>query len=625
MASKNSKKNQNQVKLAVSPSQNVTMPLDVVSKNSWQPMVWQAVSLIIVATALAFVSASGNAFTLWDDPAYVTYRPEILKPTWHGLKLLLKQEIGLNYHPVTMASYWLNSLIFGPSEASFIWGNIAIHAANACLLFIITLQLGKSKLWALALALLWALHPIHVESVVWIAERKDVLYVFFFLVSMCLYIKFINTNSAILLACSVAFFGLACLSKAMAVVLPLCLLLVDYYLGKNLSVTKNFLVKLPYFIIALAVGLLAIHIQNGGNLGGLIHKTLADVALHNKLAMSDKILYAAYGFLTYIAKVLVPIHLHNFYPFPPNSSKYAFYIVIILALLATAYLLRKKHKDVVFGLLFFVVGISTVLQILNVGGAVLAERYSYLASVGLLWVVVYLAEKTLNQGVFTMAIATLALTYTIATHTYAKTYKNTATLFENTLLYEPNLALAREYIAKHNSISSNFDNVIKTGEQALAQGSRSFELIRTIANAYMNKNDTLKAGEYYNKNIQYADDRRRFAAYYDRGQYYSKKRDYSKAANDFAIANKLSNKPFMFYKEWTFALVNANRLVEAQPMLNKMIANKIAEDTCYNNLAHILNLKGDRPGAIAALRKATALNPTNTTYANNLKKLSSVK
>jgi protein O-mannosyl-transferase len=123
-------------------------------------------------------------------------------------------------------------------------------------------------------ALFWGIHPMHVESVIWVSERKDVLYTMFFFLSCIQYIKYLEQNARKNLIYCFIFFVLSCLSKGMAVILPLVLLLIDYWYGRDFITVKNITSKIPFLIVAFLFGALAIHIQGGGNLGGKIEKII---------------------------------------------------------------------------------------------------------------------------------------------------------------------------------------------------------------------------------------------------------------------------------------------------------------------------------------------------------------
>ncbi len=288
------------------------------------------IGILVVAVLLAFAASFGNDFVSFDDPVYILDNPLITSPSFASLIKLLKVECGYNFHPLTMASLWLNSFFFGQSASSFIVTNTIIHIINTILVFVFVRKLSQGNIFvSFYTALLWGVHPMHAESVIWIAERKNVLYACFFLLSCIQYIKFLDSKKTKFIVFSFLFFFLSCLAKATAVTLPFVLLLLDYWFDKKSFSYKNLLVKTPFFIASLLFGLLAIDIQAGGDLGGRIEKLTQfnDSAIQN-IPYLQKICFGSYGFLVYIIKLFVPFHQHNFYAYPSSGDSFGIQYIV---------------------------------------------------------------------------------------------------------------------------------------------------------------------------------------------------------------------------------------------------------------------------------------------------------
>ena len=191
--------------------------------------------LLIGLSIVAFYPAFNNNFVNWDDQFYVTANPLIYNPSWDSFKVLFTKIVSLNYHPITMLSLWINAKLSGiDSAAPFIITNVTIHILNALLVFLLIFRItNKKAIVAFVTALVFAIHPMHVESVVWVSERKDVLYGFFFLAASIGYWSYLNTQKHFYLFICFVLFLLASLSKAMAVSLVPCLFLFDYLKGRN--------------------------------------------------------------------------------------------------------------------------------------------------------------------------------------------------------------------------------------------------------------------------------------------------------------------------------------------------------------------------------------------------------
>jgi len=585
-------------------------------------------SIIIgVAVLISFWAGFSNDFVLWDDNMYVTDNIMVQNPTFANLIRLLGVESALNYHPVTMASLWLNSALFGKGAASFIVVNTLIHLANTLLIFKFTRQLTKDNiLVSFLVALFWGIHPMHVESVTWIAERKDVLYTLFFFLACIQYVKYLEQNQRKFYIYCFVFFVLSCLSKAMAVVLPLVLLLIDYWFDRGFITVKNITSKIPFFIVALLIGALAVHIQGGGNLGGRIEKMTADVAIANVFTMGTKLKFGFYGFLVYIFKMFVPINQHNFYGYPATDQYNAIQFVtapiwafIILGLGVLAY---KRQKAVFFGIFFFFFTILLVLQFLSVGGAILAERYAYIPYFGGLFVVFYvLNQKVQAKNLILGGSAIVALIFMYLTYKQTLTYKDTGTLFANSYKYEPTSPVVNENLANHYGRSGEINNVLLYGEYALSKGVDSYALNGALANAYYLKGDYKKALDFYQKSIDKSPEHRKFIAYYNRGIANRDAGNFEQAASDFTTAMDMGENKTAYLGMRAFANLKANKFKEAYNDYTRMIDLGMSVDTAYNDRAVARYSLGDTEGAIKDLKEVMKRNPNYVDARNNLIKL----
>ncbi len=276
---------------------------------------WQWIAGILLITFICYlpVLSDKKEFTNWDDPGYVTEQKLVKDLNAETLKTLFKPstDVMLNYHPLTMISLGIdyklgfdkktNTLSIKP----FAWSNLILHLLNTALVFIFLYLLSGRRIWAAVISALWfGIHPMHVESVAWISERKDVLYCFFFLLSCIAYLKYLETNRFLLLASCFFFFVLSCLSKAMAVPLPLVLILIDILHKRKINF-KVVLEKAPFLIVALLIGYNAVLIQDKGAIAEFEIFTLA-----------ERFMFAAYGFFMYIVKLIAPFELSAFYPYP---------------------------------------------------------------------------------------------------------------------------------------------------------------------------------------------------------------------------------------------------------------------------------------------------------------------
>ncbi len=337
--------------------------------------------VLLFATIVAFWPSLQNGFTNWDDPVYVLENSWIINGNW---KALLTEPISLNYHPLTMLSLAANYQFSGLEPFGYHFTNLFLHLVNTFLVFVFVRRLApKSSIYvAFFTALVFGIHPMHVESVAWVSERKDVLYVLFFLWGLIVYLRHIEKPNPKTLGQVGLLFLLALLSKAMAVVFPVILVLLDWYRGRKFE-AKLWYEKILFFSMSLFFGLLAYRIQSGGA-----------IAEFDQFTLVDRLVFAGYGFCMYLVKAIIPTGLSAFYPYPfagGGSVPAYFYVMPVLALglVGGAFLIRKKRPTISFGIGFYLVTVALVLQFISVGKAIMADRYTYLPYVGVFFMLFY--------------------------------------------------------------------------------------------------------------------------------------------------------------------------------------------------------------------------------------------
>ena len=392
------------------------------------------IAILCVVTFLCFSYTRHNQFTNWDDDWYVTNDPYIKALTAENLKIIFTQDITRNnYHPLCMLSLAINYYFSGMNPAPYYLTNVAIHILNVVLVFLLFIQLCRliklddnKGLFVAGFGALWfGIHPMHVESVAWIAERKDVLYTFFYLLGLLAYLKYLGTEQRKWFWWTLAAFIASCLSKPMAVVFPLSLICVDVLAGKKIDL-KLAMNKWLFFALSLFFGGLAFYTQN---------KTGA-VASFSTLSLAERFIFASYGFVMYISKLFNPTYLSTFYPYPyryvGGNLPSIYYIsplltlsIIIVPLVYTWYKQRSHFRIVLFGMGFFIANIIFVLQFISVGAAIMSDRYSYVAYIGLLFLLPYaIVQITGNNNTLRNVViaglsgASIWLGYT----TYERTY-----------------------------------------------------------------------------------------------------------------------------------------------------------------------------------------------------------
>lgn len=392
------------------------------------------IAILCIVTFICFSYTRHNQFTNWDDDYYVTNDPYIKALTADNLKVIFTEDITKNnYHPLCMLSLAINYYFSGLNPQPYYLTNIFIHIANVVLVFFLFLGLcsllkvsEKGKLFIAGFGALWfGIHPMHVESVAWIAERKDVMYAFFYLLGLLAYLRFIGSSDKKWYWLTLMAFIASCLSKPMAVVFPLSLLCIDVLAQRQLN-KKLVGEKIIFFAISLICGGFAFYTQN---------KTGA-VAAFSVLSIQERFMYAAYGFVMYVSKLFNPTYLSTFYPYPYRftsgylpSIYYAAPFIAIAIIGLPLYITYKRSREyfkvAAFGMGFFMANVIFVLQFISVGAAIMSDRYSYVAYIGLLFMIAFFVNEIIRRApAYKMAVTAVmvAASGALAIICYERTY-----------------------------------------------------------------------------------------------------------------------------------------------------------------------------------------------------------
>ncbi len=503
--------------------QKKILPKASLNENSDRWKYFGGLAIILLITFVAFAPSLRSGF-LWDDEAYIQNNLLIRSI---NLKDIFSQLVGGNYHPMTILVLAIQYHFYGLHEAGYHTVNLILHLANVILVFYTISLLSKKVYVALVVALLFGIHPLHVESVAWAIELKDVLYTFFFLLSYIFYIKYSTHKHIKYYIFALILFLLSMLSKAMAASLPVVLLLTDYFMGRKFT-WKTLLEKVPFFLIAIAIGLVAVFAQKHSG------------AIQNlSFTLPQRMVFACYGFVTYLHKFLLPIQLSAFYPYPIKTSgsipfQYYLYVITLIVLIAATIYSLRFSKKVLFGIGFFAITIVLVLQILPVGGAIIADRYTYVPSIGIFFLFaegIYLLWSKNFKIISGVVLAGFAIFFIFTTHDRCKIWNN-KTDFWNDMISKYQ-TIPEAYYSRGVVF---FDD--KKFDQALPDFNKTIELNPNYVQAYINRGDIyLYANKYeealadFNKAIQLRPDFE--LGYYNRGVVFYNQKKYKEALTDY--------------------------------------------------------------------------------------------
>lgn len=450
-------------------------------------MLWLSVALVALTVAV-FAPVGHFSFVSWDDPAYVYWNPVVSRGlTPDGITWALTSPGQFYWHPVTWLSHMADVQIFGLRAGAHHVTNLVLHVAGSLLLFWVlrrmTGQAGRSVL----VAALFAVHPLHVESVAWIAERKDVLSGVFWMLTLWAYVDYVRIPSRGRYAALVAFFALGLMSKPTLVTLPLVLLLLDIWplcrIGVAEAASRSGASRQPapttsvVRLVAEKIPLFALSIA-GSAVTFLAQFHVGAVETLETVPVSERLSNAVVSSVAYIGMALWPERLAAFYPFRPIAGWRVLCCVLILAGVSYAAVrARRRRPYLMVGWLWYLVTLLPVIGLIQVGSQSMADRFTYLPLIGLLIAFVWGAGDLLASfRVHRLAVGASALAIVAACAGAARLqvgyWKDSETLWQRAVDVVPNNDLAHANLGLVLAAAGRPD-------EALAHFSEAVRIIQT--------------------------------------------------------------------------------------------------------------------------------------------------
>jgi protein O-mannosyl-transferase len=532
---------------------------------------------IILLTIIVFSNSLLNGFTNWDDTSYIIDNPVVKEFSFNKIGTIFSTLSDAIYQPLTILTFAIEYKIAGLNPGLFHMDNLILHVLNVLLIFyLFNLITGRWEAAAIV-AVLFGIHPLHVESVSWITERKDVLYTVFFIGGLIMYLKYIKQTVQIkYLAYTFLFFILSIISKPTAATFPLVLLLLDYYFNRGF-VKKVLIEKIPFILVSLVIFIIS-YIANP--------LPPPNEYFYPEYNFIDKIFFAFYSLSFYIVKLVAPIYLSTLYPFPSKEGgmlPVVYYLspVFILAVIFLIYKLKKFRKEILFGSLFFFLTIAPMIQLKQIGHAITADRFTYVAFLGLFFIVgkmfLYVSDKYKIEAkkYFLIILVIFIAVFSILSINRNKVWNNSITLWTDVIRNHP-------------------DNPIpyKNRGNALAEVGKFEASISDFTNA-------LK--------LNY----RRAATFYDRANSKNYLKDYRGAIEDYDSSIALRPEEKHTYYNRGLSKFYNNDLKGALDDFNKTIELGNNTSESYSNRGLVKSKLSDSTGALSDFNKAIEINPKN--------------
>ncbi len=596
--SRKNKSRKLEVEAAVKASPRGDGSMGLTSAQRW--VRWLAPLLVALFTLAAFLPALQNQFVNWDDKDNFLDNPHYRGLGWTHLRWMWTTHLG-HYIPLTWMTLGLDYLLWGMNPVGYHLTNLLLHAANAVVFFFVVRRLLARALpspsehgYALAVssgvaALVFAIHPLRVESVAWVTERRDVLSGLFYLVAILLYLR----------ACergargrgwywlSVAVFGCALLSKSMVVNLPVVLLILDVYPLRRLGgavgwwsepARRVYVEKIPFVLLAAAASAVALMAQ-------LSHNTMVSVV---QLSALGRLALSVYGLSFYLWKTVAPVNLSPLYELPPTVNPWAPPFLLsyglVVAITALVLALRRPLPGLLAAWVAYVVVLLPVLGIFQSGPQIAADRYTYLASLG--WAILVsagvLSHWRRRPFLFTGLAACVLFGLGILTWNQVQVWRDSEKLWTHALATYPKSSIAENNLGNVRADQSKLAEAIEHYRQALDINPEHASAHYNLGNVLAQQGKLAEASEHHRQALRL-------------------KPDYADAHNN------LGN-----------VLAQQGMLAEASEQYQRALQIRPDDADAHNNLGNALAQQGKLSEAVDHYRQALKIKPDFAKAASNL-------
>jgi protein O-mannosyl-transferase len=569
--------------------------------------------LLAAVTFAVYLPVRNYEFLHYDDDVYITNNPEVQSGlSWQGIKWAFVTDHGANWHPLTWLSLMLDCRLFGVEPGPMHIVNVLFHVANTILLFIVLSRMTKGLWQSAFVAGLFALHPLHVESVAWVAERKDVLSTLFWLLTMLAYARYAERPSAGRYIAVLVLFAIGLMAKPMLVTLPFVLLLLDYWpldrlFNPKSSIKKLVLEKIPLIILSAASSVITFIAQQHGGA----------VAAINKLPINDRITNSIISYLVYIGKMIWPNQLSVLYPHPVSTipvSRVVIYgtILVLMTIFFVCYC--RRYKYLLVGWLWYLGTLVPVIGIVQVGSQARADRYTYVPLIGLFLIIAFgvtelMREKRFRRIILCVLAGVSLSACTVVTSQQLKYWKDSLVLFEHALN-----VIEGNYLANNNY--ANVLNNMGRREEAATHLADAIKFVPNSPEIHCNYGNVLREmGRLDEAIVQY-----RIAvalkpdfaiAHYNLGLALALEGKYDEAIEHYKVYLGPDVDMAKVHQDVATQLSKEGKVGDAVSQFQKALIIKPDSAEVLSNFGHALAQNGKQEEAIEYYNKALAIDSNN--------------
>jgi Tfp pilus assembly protein PilF len=467
-----------------------------------------AISIGLVAiTWIVFAQTLGHDFVNFDDPVYVSENAQIRAGlNWQNVLWAFTHVHSHNWHPFTTLSHMLDCQLFGVKPGAHHFVSVLLHSASAVLLFILLQRMTNGLLRSAFVAAIFAIHPLHVESVAWVSERKDVLSGLFFMLTLLAYFQYTRKPNFWRYAVMTILFACGLLAKPMLVSLPFVLLLLDYWplqrapsteRGAGRTIVKLIVEKIPLFLLSAGSAIATLIAQRGG------------IVQTAQLPLTWRVANAASAYLIYIWQTIWPANLALIYPHPGRLPFWQTVCASALLILITVavFILRKHRPYLVMGWLWYLIMLLPVIGLVQVGSQAHADRYTYLPQIGFCIAATWAIADLLRSFRYRRELFSIAAPIVVAVFAW-RAWIQTSYWHDTERLWNRTFAMTKENDIAHFNMGEyllkahRFDEAITQFQIFLAHQPTDPNANFQIGSAFMEKGELDLAIRHFRRTLQ---------------------------------------------------------------------------------------------------------------------------
>lgn len=600
--------------------------------------------LVALATLFVYFPVRNYGFVDYDDSGYFFGNPRVLTGlTWSNIHWAFTSGQYANWHPLTWISLMLDASLFGTGPAGPHLTNVLLHTANSVLLFLLFLRMTNAVWRSAALAMIFAIHPLHVESVAWIAERKDVLSAFFGLLALLCYARYVELARGgagatpsqraadsqpvagywhspwTFYGLSLFFFACGLMSKPMLVTLPCVLLLLDFWPLQRMNrsmIQRIAIEKIPFFLVTVAASAVTYVVQRNGFAVVPLSVIPGDARIGNALV----------SYARYIGKILYPTDLAAIYPYPGYWRGSIIYLSLVLfgGLSILAFDKRKKFPWLLTGWFWFAGMLVPVIGLVQVGEQAMADRYAYLPMIGIVVIIVWgVGEicRAYRPPRVLLLLLSVIVFFTLGwrARDQVRTWKNDESLFGHTLAVTKNNYIAELDMGFWYSMNGNVQAALEHYDAARKMAPDDPTALYNVGNAFARLGDWPEAIGIYKRALQILPNQPEVLD--NLGIALAQNKQVDEAVSSFKAALKLAPDFPDAQNNLGSALFMQGNYVEAAKAFYAAVQNEPSNPEFTVNLGDTLVRLGKKAAAAECYQQALQMEPNNQALRNRLQAL----